>query len=93
LGLRATDGNTGDTARSAEDSHTSETGSMFANLRIAVVGAGPVGLLTAIALARRGYRQIKVYDRLSEPQHQRLKRGVILKGPTILGLVAVASEL
>jgi len=67
LGLRATDGNTGDTARSAEDSHTSETGSMFANLRIAVVGAGPVGLLTAIALARRGHRQIKVYDRLSEP--------------------------
>lgn len=36
-------------------------------LRVAVVGAGPVGLMAAIALARRGYKRIRVYDRLGQP--------------------------
>ncbi|CAE7404005.1 BNA4 [Symbiodinium natans] len=34
---------------------------------VAVVGAGPVGLLTALALARRGFRKVRVLDRLPEP--------------------------
>eukprot|EP00439_Symbiodinium_sp_Y106_P031690 s5821_g3.t2 len=36
-------------------------------LSVAVVGAGPVGLLTALALARRGFRKVRVLDRLPEP--------------------------
>ena len=32
-----------------------------------IIGAGPAGLATAIMLARRGYRGIKVYDRLPRP--------------------------
>lgn len=36
-------------------------------MRVAVVGAGPVGLLAAIALARRGFRRVHVYDRLPPP--------------------------
>ncbi|CAE8632368.1 unnamed protein product [Polarella glacialis] len=36
-------------------------------LQVAVVGAGPVGLLAAIALARRGYKRIRVFDRLAKP--------------------------
>ncbi|CAK0838824.1 unnamed protein product [Prorocentrum cordatum] len=34
---------------------------------VAVVGAGPVGLLAAIALFRRGYRKVRVFDRLARP--------------------------
>ncbi|GAB5037954.1 fad dependent oxidoreductase [Nannochloropsis oceanica] len=33
----------------------------------AIVGAGPTGLFTAIVLARRGYQNITVYDRLPRP--------------------------
>jgi len=33
----------------------------------AIVGAGPTGLFTALVLARRGYRNITVYDRLPRP--------------------------
>eukprot|EP00966_Prymnesium_polylepis_P046244 1071098-Prymnesium_polylepis.1 len=32
-----------------------------------IVGAGPAGLSTAIALARRGYKNIEVVDRLPPP--------------------------
>eukprot|EP00929_Paragymnodinium_shiwhaense_P053931 TRINITY_DN27038_c0_g1_i1.p1 TRINITY_DN27038_c0_g1~~TRINITY_DN27038_c0_g1_i1.p1 ORF type:complete len:621 (+),score=85.04 TRINITY_DN27038_c0_g1_i1:97-1959(+) len=32
-----------------------------------IVGGGPAGLATAISLARRGYTNIHVYDRLQEP--------------------------
>ncbi|CAM9549319.1 unnamed protein product [Chrysoparadoxa australica] len=32
-----------------------------------IIGAGPTGLATAIMLAKRGYKNIKVYERLSEP--------------------------
>jgi len=34
----------------------------------AIVGAGPSGLATAIMLARRGWNNITVYDRLGEPE-------------------------
>jgi len=37
------------------------------DISVAVVGAGPVGLLAALALARRGYRKVQVLDRLPEP--------------------------
>lgn len=33
----------------------------------AIVGAGPTGLFTALMLARRGYQNITVYDRLPRP--------------------------
>jgi hypothetical protein len=33
----------------------------------AIVGAGPTGLFTALVLARRGYQNITVYDRLARP--------------------------
>lgn len=33
----------------------------------AIVGGGPTGLATALMLARRGYRDITVLERLSEP--------------------------
>lgn len=33
----------------------------------AIVGAGPTGLFTALVLARRGYKNITVYDRLPRP--------------------------
>eukprot|EP01041_Mallomonas_annulata_P003810 gene3810-7580_t len=32
-----------------------------------VIGSGPAGLCTAIMLAKRGYSNIKLYDKLSEP--------------------------
>jgi 2-polyprenyl-6-methoxyphenol hydroxylase-like FAD-dependent oxidoreductase len=32
-----------------------------------IVGGGPAGLATAIMLARRGWRDIAVYDRLPPP--------------------------
>ncbi|CAK9043001.1 unnamed protein product [Durusdinium trenchii] len=38
------------------------------DVSVAVVGAGPVGLLTALALARRGFRKVRVLDRLPEPE-------------------------
>ena len=34
---------------------------------MAVVGAGPVGLLAALALARRGFHKLRVLDRLPKP--------------------------
>ena len=34
-----------------------------------VIGGGPTGLTSAIMLARRGYSNIKVLDRLAEPAH------------------------
>eukprot|EP00798_Chlamydomonas_sp_ICE-L_P011766 gene11766-8955_t len=34
---------------------------------VAIIGAGPAGLATAIMLARRGYTNIKVYERMSKP--------------------------
>lgn len=34
---------------------------------VVIVGSGPTGLSTAIMLARRGYRNIKVFDRLPPP--------------------------
>jgi len=33
----------------------------------AVVGAGPAGLFTSLVLARRGYTNITVFDRLPRP--------------------------
>src|SRR5579872_7398940 len=45
--------------------------------RAIVVGAGPVGLLAAIFLARRGYR-VHVYERRSAEQSGALWRNVIL---------------
>lgn len=41
--------------------------SLAEDISVAVVGAGPVGLLAALALARRGYRKVRVLDRLPEP--------------------------
>lgn len=35
--------------------------------KVVVLGAGPSGLVSAIALARRGFENIKVYERLEEP--------------------------
>ena len=32
---------------------------IFKDISVAVVGAGPVGLLAALALARRGYRKAR----------------------------------
>lgn len=32
-----------------------------------IIGGGPSGLFSAIALARRGYKNIEVFDRLSRP--------------------------
>lgn len=37
------------------------------DLSVAIVGAGPVGLLVAIALFRRGFRKLRVFDRLPKP--------------------------
>lgn len=34
-----------------------------------IVGSGPAGLTTAIMLARKGYTNIKLFDRLDEPPH------------------------
>lgn len=34
---------------------------------VCIIGAGPSGLATAIMLARRGYKQVRVFERLSEP--------------------------
>lgn len=34
---------------------------------VIIVGAGPTGLTAAIMLARRGYQNVKVFDRLDEP--------------------------
>lgn len=44
-----------------------ETKGSVPDLNVAVVGAGPVGLLAALALARRGFKKVRVYDRLSQP--------------------------
>lgn len=33
----------------------------------AIVGGGPTGLAVALMLARRGYRNVRVYERLAEP--------------------------
>ena len=35
--------------------------------KTAIIGGGPAGLTTAIALAKRGYRDITVYDKLTRP--------------------------
>ena len=37
------------------------------NKKVAVVGGGPAGLASAIMLARRGYKAISVFERLSMP--------------------------
>eukprot|EP00929_Paragymnodinium_shiwhaense_P005985 TRINITY_DN10877_c0_g1_i1.p1 TRINITY_DN10877_c0_g1~~TRINITY_DN10877_c0_g1_i1.p1 ORF type:complete len:488 (-),score=121.50 TRINITY_DN10877_c0_g1_i1:124-1506(-) len=37
------------------------------NVNVAVVGAGPVGLFVALALCKRGFRKIRVFDRLPKP--------------------------
>ena len=34
---------------------------------IAIVGSGPTGLAVAIMLAQKGFKNINVYDKLSEP--------------------------
>ncbi|KAG1664707.1 hypothetical protein FOA52_006682 [Chlamydomonas sp. UWO 241] len=59
-------------ARTAADAAASASGSGGApparlGRPVVVVGAGPAGLAAAIMLARRGYTDVQVYERLAEP--------------------------
>ncbi len=55
------------TTTAAATTMTAATQSATLPPSTAIVGAGPTGLFTAIVLARRGYQNITVYDRLPRP--------------------------
>jgi 2-polyprenyl-6-methoxyphenol hydroxylase-like FAD-dependent oxidoreductase len=58
-------------------------------MRSVIVGAGPTGLYTAVALARRGH-QVTVIDRDPGPGHGqwRDRKGVMLESPHFSGQVS-----
>jgi 2-polyprenyl-6-methoxyphenol hydroxylase-like FAD-dependent oxidoreductase len=51
---------------------------------VCIIGAGPAGLSTAIALARLGYKNVKVFDKLDEPLAPDSPDWVDLVSPTFL---------
>lgn len=51
----------------ARESTTSSNASPSLPASTAIVGGGPTGLAVALMLARRGYRNVCVYERLAEP--------------------------
>lgn len=55
------------TATIDDESKIAASEKLLLNDNVAIIGGGPAGLSTAIMLARRGYSNIRVYERLSEP--------------------------